>query len=111
MKTTTPVQPESAHTPTPWAFDLEEITDEGSYHEAMIAVSDQEVGRAFGMSRKECEANAAFICRAVNHHQKLVDALINARLDFERIAVGLASKELADEAERAISNLLKGLQS
>lgn len=60
-----PVLDEGKHTPTPWTFD----GNCGGY----ISQSGERIARAYALN------DAAFIVRAVNCHDELVEALSNAR--------------------------------
>ena len=87
------------HTPTPWQYDQANsdksfwiVTDKKTWLPRIAHVPNYE-----GMPN---EANAAFIVKAVNNHEKLVEALRLVRgIIVEASAVGFNYKD-GDWAER-----------
>lgn len=59
----------AAHTPTPYKI---EKYDENKWY---VAAVEPRVGETSIVARCTTEANAAFICRAVNCHSELVEVL------------------------------------
>ncbi|MFK4647174.1 hypothetical protein ABIF96_005748 [Bradyrhizobium ottawaense] len=67
------------HTPTPWVAEPEYENGNPTYiHKDGHGIADCSMG--YGM---EDDANAAFIVKAVNNHEALVDRLKEARLQIE----------------------------
>lgn len=86
----------SAHTPTPWKT----VSDTAGFKIQPIADFMPEIGHSRldiahvnqydnGLKISACEANAAFIVRAVNGHEDLVKALESAKDFFERMPKGI----------------------
>jgi hypothetical protein len=76
----------SEHTPTPWTFQRAPKPTDGQYDCAIAAVIDGErhiVAETFGRVASNVfpnsEANAAFIVKAVNSHDLLVQAMTSAK--------------------------------
>ena len=72
---------ESKHTPTPWAFCKAKTPIEGEFAFGIYATIDgmpKIIAEAFGRVgkdiRPDAAANAAFIVRAVNAHEDLLEA-------------------------------------
>jgi hypothetical protein len=64
------------HTPTPWHVDGLYVTNR---EPPAVRPSIADCGRSPRIGRAEQVANAAFIVKAVNNHEALVDALECAR--------------------------------
>jgi len=89
--------PASSHTPTPWGWESLEnrVRIEGNGY--CVAIMQK------GMDRQTTEANAAFIVRAVNSHEELLDVMrfiieMNEKTGAERnmpVAIRLAKKAIA----------------
>ena len=72
----------TGHTPTPWASDIVPASDWGPAYVRSIVGPDGRTIRVHGLalsSGDEPEANADLIVRAVNSHDALVAALLEAR--------------------------------
>lgn len=65
---------EKNHTPTPWLFDGEFIYDSNE-----VIIADPYCRAAQTTELGEMEANAEFICHAVNSYEKLVSVLQRAK--------------------------------
>lgn len=74
-----------AHTPTPWRIRKGSWECESGYQIASKADEDG-FGNVIGYSRME--TNAAFIVRAVNSHEELIEAAQNALNVLAGLAVG-----------------------
>ncbi len=60
------------HTPTPWYFT---INKNECHVQSSVINEDNYVCNPYGKTMKQVEANAAFICTAVNNHEALKEAL------------------------------------
>jgi hypothetical protein len=78
---------EEAHTPKPWSVEGYMVCSEELY------IADT---RFSGLPIEEAKANAEFICRAVNNHDALLNALQTALNALRSYQYGNASTELAE---------------
>lgn len=66
----------NTHTPTPWKLDLSAESGEADWKIQILSSENRPaIAYAWGSDRKEVEANAAFVVRAVNAYQTMLDAL------------------------------------
>lgn len=97
------------HTPTPWEIvehtainDVKEYRVFSGYDE--IAVCRNTVGGIVAVTQLPVEANAAFICRAVNCHDELLDVLVRVMNEIEHGgASGTALRAMTEDAHAAIA--------
>lgn len=61
-----------SHTPTPWEMDMENPTEPKYYIQSKTGIYIAEVSS--DASNEEAFANATYIVKAVNAHEKLVEA-------------------------------------
>lgn len=116
MKTLTEQSPaagEAAHTPTPWQLTpidnairgrIYWVTAPARGHLKKIFIADAGFDVDGANTRKEADANAAFIVRACNSHDALVEALAEAEIALATIEcqdTNQASKNLRFAKERA----------
>lgn len=101
------------HTPTPWSIEDGEhgsITLSGGHHIADIPYWDEPGKPQDGWSTQgEAIANAAYIVRAVNAHEELLDACKTVVAHFEdvrkRATFKVAEPEYVTKAKQAIAKV------
>ena len=97
-------QPEATHTPLPWKVrEYKYGKDYTGIIETMDGIYLGEMSCTMGKTKKEDQtpiANAAFICRATNHYELMVDLL--RRINSEN---GGASGKLKEEIEKAFNSM------
>lgn len=85
---------EAKHSPTPWSlttYGISACSDSDDKFKVVFAVEPSQVG-----SLEEAKANAAFIVRAVNNFQPMLDALkqlqiiVDAQDNMDRLGIMLA---------------------
>ena len=94
-----------AHTPTPWRVHPRDETAVVGPHLEPIA---QALAVSIGTPEAALEANAAFICQAVNAHEALVQAAKFALNLLDELETGGAENFAEQEALRAALKLAKG---
>ena len=91
------------HTPTPWQHG-EGICEHKIY--SITRPELDEIARCYGDSAKEAHDNAAFIVRACNAHEGLVEAVEKVRAWLEAV---IASDQYPIGAPTAVNHLVTAL--
>lgn len=92
---------QATHTPTPWYVDERGNIRQQSTGNVLADMQDgTRVNRESRISKREMEANAAFIVRACNSHEKLVEALKGMLVPHEK-GWNVTDWEIRCEAARA----------
>lgn len=100
------------HTPTPWAYRPNEHDDWGWIRDAdgnLAATArdgrvwSEDFDRYREAKTDPYEPNAAFICKAVNNHDALVQALKDALCELSHCAAQLAARGLPGRGGDSVS--------
>lgn len=92
----------SDHTPTPWTLELEDTTYSNCFEvqaEGKTIAHVESWNGEDNDAQEEAEANAAFIVRAVNAHDNLVEALKNLRGNIDVSTINTSAKATAKWGE------------
>lgn len=93
--------PETSHTPTPWELGADGRGIMADNQKLILHVKNtgpEHAGKPGHVSVRESLANAAFIVRAVNSHDELLEAAKNARNVLAALAVGDLKQVRADSS-------------
>lgn len=93
---------QAKHTPTPWINH--QITNNGR-SQNVICYGDNPIAKCMGGFVDSAEANAAFIVKAVNSHEALVEAILKLRDAFYVNGTSKALKKAFEETHSLVKEL------